>query len=212
MGKGKIDVQDVKEKLFLMGITAGIFLPIRMLFVTYVTDDWIGSIGLLSAFGLGFIYLTQKKKLGQVGKIFEKQMRKTIGGKIGKYIVVFSVVFLIYFGASIFFMDRGNSVYYYDKEILFSTMQEYQQLTRDNIPIEKLLGPVPLTKNIDSLSWLSNVEYTLSVSLALMNDFSGGWMENLMFVVFVEQFEVIGILYFFRRRYKPPKQTPDIIV
>ena len=212
MGKGKIDVQDVKEKIFLMGITAGIFLPIRMIFVTYVTDDWLGSVGLLSAFGLGFIYLTQKRKLGQVGRIFEKQMRRTIGGRIGKYIVIFSVVFLIYFGASIFFMDRGNSVYYYDKEILFSTLQDYQQLTRDNIPIEKLLGPVPLSENTDSLAWLSNVEYTLSVSLALMNDYTGGWMENLMFVVFVEQFEVIGILYFFRRRYNQSKQLqPEIV-
>ena len=109
-------------------------------------------------------------------------------------------------------MDRGNSVYYYDKEVLFTTLQEYQQLTRDNIPIEKLLGPVPLAENIDSLVWLSNVEYTLSVSLALMNDYTGGWMENLMFVVFVEQFEVIGILYFFRRRYKQPKQVAQEIV
>lgn len=203
---GNIDVQDVKEKIFLMGITAGIFLPIRMLFVTYVTDDWVGSLGLLSIFGIVFIYLTQKRKLGRLGSIFEKQMRKTMGGKIGKYIVVFSIVFLIYFGASIFFMDRGNSVYYYDKEILFTTLQDYHQLTRDNIPIEKLLGPVPLGEDFDGLAWVSSVEYTLSVSLALMNDVSGGVMENLMFIVFVEQFEVLGILYFFRRRYKQPEQ------
>ncbi len=107
---GKIDVQDVKEKIFLMGITAGICLPIRMIFVTYVTDGWLGSLGLLSIFALVFIYLTRKRKLGQFGRIFEKQMRKTIGGKIAKYIVAFSIVGLIYFGASIFFMDRGNAV------------------------------------------------------------------------------------------------------
>ncbi len=99
---GKIDVQDVKEKIFLMGLTAGIFLPIRMIFVTYVTDGWLGSLGLLSIFALVFIYLAKKRKLGQLGRIFEKQMRKTIGGKIAKYIVAFSIVFLIFFGASIF--------------------------------------------------------------------------------------------------------------
>ncbi len=208
---GKLDVQDVKEKIFLMGITAGIFLPVRMLFVNYVTDDWLGSVGLLSLFGLVFIYLTQKRKLGRLGRIVEKQMRKTIGGRAGKYIVAFSLVFLIYFGASIFFMDRGNSVYYYDKEILFTTLQDYQQLTRDNIPIEKLLGPVPLGENFDGFAWVSSAEYTLSVSLALMNDFTGGWMENLMFIVFVEQFEVLGILYFFRRRYKQPQQIKQKI-
>ena len=208
---GKIDVQDVKEKVILMGITAGIFLPVRMLFVTYVTDDWLGSVGLLSAFGLVFIYLIGKRKLGQIGRICEKQMRKTIGGKVGKYVVALSLVFLIYFGASIFFMDRGNSVYYYDKEVLFTTLQDYQQLTRDNIPIDKLLGPVPLGDSFDGFAWVSDIEYTLSVSLALMNDISGGWMENLMFIVFIEQFEVLGILYFFRRRYKHPKQTESQI-
>jgi len=46
-----------------------------------------------------------------------------------------------------------------------------------------------------------------------MNDVSGGWMENLMFVVFIEQFEVLGILCFFRRRYKQPEQIkPQIAV
>jgi len=201
---GKIDVQDVKEKAFLLGITAGIFLPIRMIFVTYVTDDWLGSLGLLSLFGLLFIYLTRKNKLGQVGRIFEKQMRKTIGGRIGKYVIAFSILFLIYFGASIFLIDRGNSVYYYDKEVLYDTLQSYHQLTRDNIPIDKLVGPVPLGTNYEEFAWISNLEYTLSVSLALMNDVSNGWIGNLMFVVFIEQFEVLGILYFFRRRYKAP--------
>ncbi len=67
---GNIDVQDVKEKIFLMGITAGIFLPIRMIFVTYVSDGWLGSVGLLSIFALVFIYLTGKHKLGHLGRIF----------------------------------------------------------------------------------------------------------------------------------------------
>lgn len=202
---GKIDVQDVKEKLFLLGITAGIFLPIRMIFVTYVTDHWLGSLGLLSLFGMVFIYLTRKNKLGQVGRIFEKQVRKTIGGKIGKYIIAISIMFLIYFGASIFLIDRGNSVYYYDKEILYDTLQNYHQLTRDNIPIDKLVGPVPLGVN-ERFAWISNLEYTLSVSLALMNDVTDGLIGHLMFIVFIEQFEVLGILYFFRRKYKMPVQ------
>ena len=204
---GNIDVQDVKEKIFLLGITAGIFLPVRVLFVTHITDDWLGSLGLLSLFGLLFIYLTRKRKLGRLGRIFEKQMRKTIGGRIGKYIVGISILFLIYFGASIFLIDRGNSVYYYDKEILFDTFQNHQQLTSDNIPIEKLVGPVPLGVNFNEFAWISSLEYTLSVSLALMNDITDGWMENFMFVVFIEQFEVLGILYFFRRQYRTPVQT-----
>jgi hypothetical protein len=205
-----IDVQDVKEKIFLLGITAGIFLPIRILFVTYVTDSWLGGLGLLSIFGLGFVYLTRKNKLGRIGRIFEKQMRKTIGGKAGKYVIAVTVLFLVYFGSGVFFMDRGNSVYYYDTEILYDTFQNYQQLTRENVPIERLVGPAPLGANLNEFAWISNLEYTLSVSLALMNEVSGGWIENLMFIVFIEQFEVLGILYFFRRKYKAPVKMDKI--
>jgi len=104
-----LDIQDIKEKLLLLGITAGLFLPIRMIFMTYVTEHWLGSFGLVTVFGLSFIYLIKKNKLGRVGRIFERQMRKTIGGKAGKYVIAFTIVFLIYFGTSIFLMDRGNS-------------------------------------------------------------------------------------------------------
>ena len=198
---GKLDVQDVKEKIILMAITVGIFLPVRMVFTTYISDHWLGSLGLVSLFALFFIYLVRKKKMGFIGKLFEKQMKKTIGGRLGKYVIAFAIVFLIYFGASIFLIDRGNSVYYDDKEILFAAFQNSEQINAASIPIEELQGPVPLLAN-DALNWLSNVEYTLSVTLALMNDMTDGWIGSLMIIVFVEQFEVLGILYFFRRSYK----------
>ena len=126
-----MDIQDIKEKLLLLGITAGLFLPIRMIFMTYVTEHWLGSFGLVTVFGLSFIYLIKKNKLGRVGRIFERQMTKTIGGKTGKYIIAFTIVFLIYFGTSIFLMDRGNSVYYDDKEILFLVFQNLQLLNKN---------------------------------------------------------------------------------
>lgn len=174
--------------------------------MAYVSEHWLGSLGLVSGFGLLFIYLIRKNKLGRVGKIFEKQMRKTIGGKVGKYVIAFAIVFLIYFGASLFLIDRGNSVYYYDKEILFLTIQKNQDFNAENIPIAELNGPVPLHKNLDGLVWLSNLDYALSVSLALMNDVSDGWLSHLVVVVFIEQLEVIGILCFFRKNYKPTIQ------
>ncbi len=197
-----MDIQDIKEKLLLLGITAGLFLPIRMIFMTYVTEHWLGSFGLVTVFGLSFIYLIKKNKLGHVGRIFERQMRKTIGGKAGKYVIAFSIVFLIYFGTSIFLMDRGNSVYYDDKEILFLIFQNDQQLKLENFPIEQLEGPIPLATNLEGLFWLSNFEYALSISLALMDDVSDGWIGNLIAIVFIEQLEVLGILYLFRRKYK----------
>ena len=205
-----MDKQDVKEKLLLFGITAGIFFPVRMLFSTYISDYWLGSLGLASVICILFIFLIKKNKLGRLGKIFEKQMRKTIGGRAGKYIIAFAIMFLIYFGASIFLLDRGNSVYYNDKEILFSAFQNNHQLNLENISIQQLEGPVSLGTDIVVFVWISNLEYMLSISLALMDDISDGWLANLVVIVFVEQLEVLGILYFFRIKYKPNIQIKTL--
>ena len=199
-----MDKQDVKEKLLLFGITAGIFFPVRMLFSTYVSDYWLGSLGLASVVGILFIFLIKKNKLGRIGKIFEKQMRA------GKYIIAFAIMFLIYFGSSIFLLDRGNSVYYNDKVILFSAFQNNHQLNLENISIQQLEGPVSLGTDLEVFVWLSNLEYMLSISLALMDDISEGWLANLVVIVFIEQLEVLGILYFFRIKYKPAVQIETL--
>jgi len=46
---------DFKEKLIIAGFLIGIFLPIRLVFVEYVSDHWLGNFGLISVLGLGFV-------------------------------------------------------------------------------------------------------------------------------------------------------------
>ncbi len=64
---------DFKEKLIIAGFLIGIFLPIRLVFVEYVSDQWLGNFGLISAIGLVLLILMKK---GKLGKIFEKQIKK----------------------------------------------------------------------------------------------------------------------------------------
>ena len=200
-GQRVLDIQDIKEKLLLLGITVGIFLPVRLFFGTFVSEYWIGSLGMVSAFALLFIYLIKKNKLGFVGRIFEKQMKKMICGKTGKYIITISLIFLIYFGASLVLIDRGNTVYFYDKQILFWSFQQNDRLIMEKTLIEQLEGPTPLGANLEGLMWLSNIEYSLSLSLALMDDVSEGLLSSLVLIVFIEQMEVLGILFLFRKKY-----------
>ena len=112
-----MDRTDLKEKLIILGITAGVFLPIRLVFTSFVSDDWLGSLGLMTIFAILLVFLIKMKKLGKIGLMFERQIRKTIGGKTGKYIIGFAFFFLLYFGATLFFIDRGNTIYEEDKEI-----------------------------------------------------------------------------------------------
>ena len=114
-----MDRADLKEKLIILGITAGVFLPIRLAFTTLVSDDWLGSLGIMTVFAIGLVFLIKKKKLGKIGVIFERQIRKTIGGKTGKYIILFATFFLFYFGATLFFIERGDALYAEDKEIFY---------------------------------------------------------------------------------------------
>ena len=195
-----MDRKDIKEKLIILLVTTGIFLPIRILFASYISEHWLGSLGLVSAIGLLFVFLIKQNKLGWFGKMFEKQMKKTIGGKTGKYIIVISVLFLIYFGTSLYFIDKGNTVYFDDKEI-FSSVMSSNDFSIENIPVEKLNGPQPLL-NIPGIQWITNFDYALSIAYAIMDDTTDGWLSHFIVVVFVEQLEMIGLLCFYRNTFK----------
>jgi len=195
-----MDRNDIKEKLIILSITTGIFLPIRVLFTAYVSENWLGSLGIVSVFGLLFVFLIKQNKLGWFGKMFEKQMKKTIGGKTGKYIIAISVLFLIYFGTSLYFIDKGNTVYFEDKEI-FSSVMSSNDFSIEDIPVEKLDGPQPLLNIID-VQWIINFDYAISIAYAIMDDTTDGWLSHFIVVVFVEQLEMIGLLCFYRNTFR----------
>ncbi len=205
-----MDRKDLKEKLIILSITTGVFLPIRILFASHISDHWLGSLGVVSAFGILFVFLIKKNKLGWFGRMFERQMRKTIGGKTGKVIIGVSLLFLIYFGSSLYFIDKGNTIYLEDKEIFASVMLS-KDFTIADIPTEKLNGPQPIA-NIAGMEWISNMDYALSIAYAIMDDTTGGWISHFIVVVFVEQLEVIGLLIFYRKTYgqKIPLPTEEV--
>jgi len=195
-----MDKKDLKEKLIILSVTTGIFLPIRLLFTAYVSENWLGSLGLVSVFGLLFVFLIKQNKLGWFGKMFEKQMKKTIGGKTGKYIIAISVLFLIYFGTSLYLIDKGNTVYFEDKEI-FSSVMLSNDFSIEDIPVEKLNGPQPLL-NIVNIQWITNFDYAVSIAYAIIDDTTDGWLSHFIVVVFVEQLEMIGLLCFYRNTFR----------
>jgi len=86
----KMDKKDLKEKIIVLGVTVGLFFPVRIFFSVYVSEHWLGSLGVMSALAILLVVLIKKKKLGWFGIIFEKQMRKTVGGKTGKYLIGFA--------------------------------------------------------------------------------------------------------------------------
>jgi len=67
--------------------------------------------------GVILLILTKKGRLGKIGSILEKQMKKTIFGNTGKFVIGISVISLLHFASSIFFMERGESVFSEDESM-----------------------------------------------------------------------------------------------
>lgn len=199
-----MDRADLKEKLIILGITAGVFLPIRLVFTSLVSDNWLGSLGLMTIFAILLVLLIKRKKLGKIGIMFERQIRKTIVGKTGKYIILFALFFLFYFGTTLFFMDRGNTIYEEDKEIFYFAIIGEKGYDIDEISTYGLNGPKILKNtNYENLQSIANLDYVFSIAYAVMNDMSQEWISHFVILMFIEQIELIGLLLFYRKTFKP---------
>ena len=76
-------MRGILESLIVFGVMTGLLLPARLLFVEYISDNWFGSLGIISAISILVIILARKKKLGFFGPMFERQMYKFQKGKRG---------------------------------------------------------------------------------------------------------------------------------
>ena len=199
----KMDKKDLKEKIIVLGVTVGLFFPLRIFFSIYVSDHWVGSLGIMSAVAILLVVLRKKKKLGWFGIIFEKQIRKTVGGKTGKYLIGLAIFFLIYFGATLFFIDRGNNIYVEDKNIFYLAIMKEGGYNINDLSSYELIGPkLIFQKDLQNFEVLGNIDYMFSIAYAVMNDMSNGWLEHVVVVMCVEQIELIGILFFYRNIFK----------
>ena len=197
-------IGDLKEKLIVIGLFVGVFLPVRLLFVEYVSDHWLGSLGLISGIGVFLLVLTKKGKLGKIGRIFEKQMKKAVFGKTGKIAIILSIISIIYFGSAIIFIDRGVSVYSEDQALFYDAVIQNNSLEQINPDNLKNIQIVYESEN----RIYTTFDYAFSITYAIMNEFSGGWLEHLYFVLMVEQLEMLGILIFYRTFYRPELSVP----
>lgn len=199
-----MEKNDLKEKMVVIGVTMGLFLPVRLFFSTHISEHWIGSVGIMSGIAIILVVLIKRKKLGWFGVIFEKQMRKTVGGKTGKYLLGFAIFFLIYFGATLMFIDRGNTIYAEDSETFYHAIVQKGGYDVNDLASYDLIGPQLATyKGSQSFNMISSLDYMFSIAYSVMNEMSNGWLEHLLVIMSVEQIELIGLLIFYRNLFKP---------
>lgn len=83
------------ETLIVFGTITMILFPIRLLFVTYVTDDWFASFGIVAAISLTLVFLAKRNKMGKFGQLFVRVMKKWNTGKRQYFLYIPPILLLI---------------------------------------------------------------------------------------------------------------------
>lgn len=198
-------------------VVTGIFLPVRLLFYTYVSQYWLGSLGLVSAIAILLFVLVRKKKLGRFGKLFEKQMSKSAHGKLGKIFLSTQLLSIILFVSLLFFIDRGDTYWLDDRDRFFAAiissgnLQFYDELKINGLPLpstELLLQHDQMTpdqRNEILTHYVSNHDFMLSTIMALNNTAYHGWFAHFLIVALVGDIESLCLFFFYRHVYKKQK-------
>ncbi|MEM3006916.1 MAG: hypothetical protein QXW37_00835 [Candidatus Nitrosotenuis sp.] len=192
-----MNVNDIKEKLILLGVTAIVFLPLRLFVGQYLTDHWLGNLGVATLISLILVILVKKNKLGTFGTIFKNQLTKALWSRSAKIILLTLILFTCYFGSSILLIERGNTLYHVDKEILVHSV------TSNEFKVQSLNGPNISDLEAFGLTQIQYMDYLFSVSFAMLNDLTNGLLVNLHLILFMEQIEILGLFWFYRRMFKP---------
>lgn len=202
-------LKSIFESLIVFAVMTVILLPARLVFVEYVTDNWLGSFGIISAISLFVIILARKKKLGLFGEMLERQIYKFQKGKRGLVVFGESIFLLLILGGMIFAIDQGNSVH---SDI---NTQNIQNIPNSSSQI------VDYTNKWSASDWINGFLMApiafvtafpeMSAAIASIDQRLDGWLMHFYTVGFVEYVELLGIFLFYRfsfnRITKIPKKT-----
>ena len=202
-------MRGIFESLIVFGVMTGLLLPARLLFVEYVSDDWFGSLGIISAISISVIVLVKKKKLGFFGPMFERQIYKFQKGKRGLLVFGESIFILSILGVMIFAIDQGNSIH---SDLKFQNIENSPSGSS-----EKILQSV---NALDASDWavgflMAPVMFItafpqMSAIIASVDQSLDGWLMHFYTVAFVEYLELLGILVFYRITIKKKLVLPII--
>ena len=182
-------------------------LPARLLFVEYVSDNWFGSLGIISAISILVIILARKKKLGFFGPMFERQIYKFQKGKRGLLVIGESVFVLLMLGSMIFAIDQGNSVY---SDIKLQTIENSPPTNPEQI--------LELTNEWEASDWIVGFLMVpvmfitafpqMSAGIASVDQSLDGWLMHFYTVGFIEYLELFGILIYYKISFRKKLQSP----
>jgi len=176
---------DIKEKIIFLIITTALFLPIRFIFFTYVSDYWLGSFAAIMILMTLMLYLVKKNKLGYLGKIWKKQLLKIAKGKLGILLMIQSIIVITVFSGLLYITDINGDV---------NGLDEIGNQMRD----DGIYSP-------DELLLPENIEGTmtfLGMAVGLIDNYSLGMFQHFSMVALAEEIETLVFILYFRYLYR----------
>lgn len=112
------------ETLIVFGVITLILFPVRLLFVTYITDEWFASFALISAISLTLAFLAKKNMLGKFGQLFVNVMKKWNTGK-RQYLLYIPPILLLIISVGIILLINmyDSNIYSENKVVEFLVMR-----------------------------------------------------------------------------------------
>ena len=196
-------LRDLKEKTITVLVFTGIFLPVRLLFYSYVSQWWVGSFGLMTGILLSLMYFSHKKKLGYLGRIINRQVLSFSKGKYGRFYILYLCIWTYFFINAIYGIEFANP----ELKDRFTEQLASQGVT-------DLESSVSASENIRFTgpgAWMGpafGIIITITPNpvghamYSIINDFTNGWLLHFVTVFLVEQLEILGLVIYFRWFYK----------
>ena len=190
--------QSVKESLIVFGFMSVVLMPVRLLFFTYVSEYWIGNLGVLSLIVIVILYLSYKQKLGYVGRLIVKKLDGIKQSKLTKWFIIWESIGLIVVG-SLFFMyavndDSGYTVLFIDgleKQNIDTLDELFSKNAEEN--------NMTITENINiTVKMTVNEPEKFVALMKVVDKLSGGWMSHFITIVLIEMIEGYVIVIYFR--------------
>jgi len=194
-------IKEIVESLSVSLVLIFVLLPVRVLFVRYVTDDWFGSFGLITLISVSILILARKNKLGWFGRAFHRQMFKINRGKRKYFVYTQLTLGILFFGATIYGIEVGADQYQDELEQMKEILKE------DNIEsFSDVQEEIISDFDWRQLPWaMVTLVYTIiarfdifALIMTVMNDLADGYILHFSTVIFVEQIEVAGIVIFYK--------------
>lgn len=195
-----MSLRDLKEKFLVAIVFTGIFLPVRLLFFTYVSEHWVGSFGVMTILLVCLMYLANKGKLGYIGRIINIQIRSFSRGKYGKF-SLFYLVFWIYlyslfiYGAS---YSNPETTAIYTEQLAAQGITDIKSAsTAENVGWSGPMAGLGILFSIIIILVPNQLGFAL---YDIINTWTDGWMVHFSLVLLVESLEALGLVIYFRYR------------